>query len=375
MKAESKFRRQTGLTLIELMVAMVVGMLIVLAATSGAAFFEANRRSAMGGNSALENGIATVFNLQKDIQNAGLSTINAPCQMVWVNNGGAWEESARTNSAAVLGLPVQLHGATAATGSDSITINAQSLMVGAPATLASEATATSESAEATLALNSTAGFTVGDTALLVPPSGGTGACFLAQVKDVESATTIEIRPLVGGDGADTFPPNFNWPIDSQVINLGQSRSVLYRVDEDSASFESVNLRVDSDEDPDRNNTTTVLAENVVMLRMQYGVSATEDALNVDKWVNPDSADALFDRLRAIRVAVVARSAQPTLAKGDAECDITVANPDLPWNTGENDQEANELDLDLEGTPLNRCYAYRVSSLTIPLKNYIFGGGK
>jgi len=65
---------QYGFSLIELLVGIMIGMLILLAAVSSASLFEANRQNSIGGNSALENGIAAIFNIQKEVKMAGFGS-------------------------------------------------------------------------------------------------------------------------------------------------------------------------------------------------------------------------------------------------------------------------------------------------------------
>lgn len=65
---------QSGFSLIELLVGIMIGMLILLAAVSSASLFEINRQNSIGGNGALENGIAAIFNIQKEVKMAGFGS-------------------------------------------------------------------------------------------------------------------------------------------------------------------------------------------------------------------------------------------------------------------------------------------------------------
>lgn len=67
-------RKNSGFSIIELLVGIMIGLLILLAAVSSASLFEANRKNAIGSNGALENGIAAIFNIQKDIKIAGFGS-------------------------------------------------------------------------------------------------------------------------------------------------------------------------------------------------------------------------------------------------------------------------------------------------------------
>ena len=372
--------RQTGFSLVELLIAMVIGLLVILAATSGASVFEASRRNTMGNNGALENAIATSFNIQREVQSAGLWTVNAPCKKIWQYNytTSDWESSGDTSSSSFIGAPVIIGGAAADTGPDNITINSMTNLIGAPVTLTAAANG------AVLTVSAMTGFAVGDTILIAPPSGNSSECYLGEVTSLQpQASKIQTRPSVNGVQVNALPSAYNYPTNSMVFNLGKTRSIRYRVTQalggtELNTFEEVDMKADTDGDPNRDGSTTVLADNIVLMRMQYGVSAGPTSLSIDHWVNAGSTDAAANRLRAVRLVVVARSQQPNMAPKDKDssgvCTTTTANPAVPWSTGNTDNTTRPLDLDLTDNPLRKCYQYRVTNITIPLKNYLFAGG-
>ena len=63
-------RAQAGLSIVEVMVGLMVGVLVALSAWGSVMFYEANRRTSMGGNSALENGLASALPIQRDAKAA-----------------------------------------------------------------------------------------------------------------------------------------------------------------------------------------------------------------------------------------------------------------------------------------------------------------
>ncbi len=112
-----------------------------------------------------------------------------------------------------------------------------------------------------------------------------------------------------------------------------------------------------------NNLTginTVVADNIVQMRIQYGIN---DGLtsNIQSWVEPTGIWAAPDlqgieRIRAVRIAIVARSAKrerPT--NGANGCNATTAFP-VPW--------IGSAPLDLSGDPNWQCYRYRVLQTVI-----------
>lgn len=329
-------RRQLGVTLVELMVTMVVAILVLLAATSGAALFEGSRRNSLGSNSALENGIATAFDLQREIQGAGLWGVDGPCK------GADFADYFD----APLNAPVSL---TTSGTSQTVTVTGLTQLIPVPTTLTAAATATS------LQVTSASGVAAGS---IIALKKSDKTCVLSRVTAV-SGTTLTIQPLKSGGATPSAEA-----IGSLVFNFGPIRQTLYRIGADN--FETVDLVADPDGDPDRNGTTTVLAENVVLLRAQYGVSADATSLAIQEWVGPGHANATTNRLRAVRIAVVSRAPQPNLKEKDASgnCSTTTADPQVSWAT----------DLDVGATSNTgdaRCFPYRVSSIVIPMKNYLF----
>ncbi|MEC5399775.1 prepilin-type N-terminal cleavage/methylation domain-containing protein [Uliginosibacterium sp. H1] len=374
IKPEPRAKHQTGVTLVELMVTMVVAILVLLAATSGAALFERSRRATIGNNSALENGIAVAFDIQREVQSAGLWGVNGPCPSIWTYNAGgssgsgAWETAVATSTEGHIGPPAIITAAsiTDEATSDSITVNGLSRLVGVPTTLTHPATTT------TLKVQSTSEIIVGDVLAIAPPSGTAGECFLGKVTTI-AGSDVTIAALQAG-----ATPNYNYAANSLVYSFGPVRSALYRVV--NGNFETVNLVSDPDGDPDRNGSTTVIAENALILRAQYGISATPADLGISKWVNPGNAEATANRLRAIRIAVVTRSPQASLQNTDTgastgACLTTTVNPALPWTsvTGVDDT-ARGLNVGVASPGEARCFEYRTSTITIPLKNYLFTGG-
>ncbi|MDQ8021757.1 MAG: prepilin-type N-terminal cleavage/methylation domain-containing protein [Moraxellaceae bacterium] len=372
IKAVPDVKRQAGVTLVELMVTMVIAILVLLAATSGAAMFERSRRGALGSNSALENGIAVAFDIQREVQSAGLWGVNGPCPTVWTyragssSGTGSWESARATSTDGHIGPPAIVTAASTSDGttSDSVTVNGLSRLVGVPTTLSQAATTT------TLRVASASSIAISDVIAIAPPSGTSGECFLGLVTAV-SGSDVTIQALQTGAGT----PNYNYAVNSLVYSFGPIRSALYRIS--NGSFETVNLVSDPDGDPDRNGSTSVIAENAIILRAQYGISATAAELGISAWVNPGNAAATANRLRAIRIAVVTRSPQPNLKDTDASgCTTTIANPDLPWTPVEGvDDSPRALDLGVGTNNADaRCFEYRTSTITIPLKNYLFTGG-
>jgi type IV pilus assembly protein PilW len=69
---------QRGVTLIELMVGMVIGMLAILVISQVLLVSEGQKRTTTGGADAQVNGALALYTLQRDIQTAGYGFTSSP---------------------------------------------------------------------------------------------------------------------------------------------------------------------------------------------------------------------------------------------------------------------------------------------------------
>ena len=125
-----------------------------------------------------------------------------------------------------------------------------------------------------------------------------------------------------------------------------------------------------------------LATDVVLMLAQYGVSSKADSNIVTSWVsatgswtNPTAANV--QRIKAVRVVVVSRSKEPA---GDNVTPATCTNGGSVVNTGPcnfEDAAAPVIDLSAVAVPAGRNwrqYRYRVQQAVIPLRNVIWSNG-
>src|SRR5690349_23124101 len=110
-------QRQRGMSLVELMVGILVGLLVVMAATGSLSFFESQRTTSLSGNAAMNSGMMGGYVLQRDLRNAGVGLLNAT-QLACTQLNLYYSGATRANGAAV--APVQIVDGGA--GPDSISI-------------------------------------------------------------------------------------------------------------------------------------------------------------------------------------------------------------------------------------------------------------
>lgn len=372
-------RIQTGFSLIELMVAMVIGLMIVLAATSSATFFESNRKATHGNISALENGIASLFSLQREVKNAGIFSFGSPsdtCTKIYIWNSAtsAFEEKSF--------MPVQLGKGTDSTTPDSVRVfsitNFDSGSV--PLRVPEKSGNTGNWPGANFGVSSNAIASVpsavlseGEGLLVVRPNGD---CYVGTITNInDSAMKIQTRPSYKGASVNALPSAYDIPSGSTIYGLGSGTQAdfIYSISNNNFIETSVH----------NSSSQSILAENIVHMRAQYGISDTNNKLTVNKWVNAGSTTATAQNIRAIRVALVARSPQKIKPSSGSSCDATIANPIVPWvldgttaeqfdADAEDDEQA--IDVGIETNDEAKCYQYRVLTMTIPLQNFLYRGG-
>jgi hypothetical protein len=141
-----------------------------------------------------------------------------------------------------------------------------------------------------------------------------------------------------------------------------------------------------------NGVTSVIADGIVLMKVEYGVDANgtgmigdgvtslNGAVEPNEWTAATPVNALNTfavnnpkSVKAVRIAVVARSAQPEITRDaagailpPAQCATTTANP--TWI----DSTTVPLDLSL-GTGLAttdswKCYRYKTFENTVPMRN-------
>jgi hypothetical protein len=120
------------------------------------------------------------------------------------------------------------------------------------------------------------------------------------------------------------------------------------------------------------NTTTTVADGIIMLKAQYGFDTNDNGrIDDNEWTNagPTTPDG-WRQLRAIRVVLVARSAQmekPNVATG--VCDATKQNPTWYGSGGVNP----DVPLDIASLdPVNwKCYRYITLQTVVPIRNMLW----
>ena len=347
---------QSGFSLIEILVGLVISLLVTLVIMQVFSVFEGQKRSTTGTADAQTNGNIGLYNVQRDVQLAGyglpvFAKTDSPLLCT--------TPSATANSLSPI---IILDGGTA---SDSVSVRYGSTPLGGvPVVIASAPTPTSAPMAVTVQNNM--GCAAGDTALITSGTSCVlveGAAGVGGVRSITGTTNITLR-----DGAGVATG-------ASIACLGSWRTYTYAVNSLKQLTRSVT----------ENGTTSTLPNvaEIVNLQAQYGVSATATNNQVVQWVDaagatwgPTITPANRNRIKAVRIAIVARNG--LLEKEDvttACSSTTTANPTglCAWDaTSANPTIASPAPtIDLSSITDWQKYRYRVFETIIPIRSMIW----
>jgi type IV pilus assembly protein PilW len=348
--------RQAGFTLIELMVGMAIGLLATIIIMQVMSLFEAQRRTTTGSADAQTNGGIALYSIAREVQMAGyglLPIIDSALECTAITYGatgitGGLNPITITDGVAVTGV---------SSASDSITIRyGNSLMGGAIGQISAMV-----GNAATLVSN--LGCQVGDTTLV--HTGSTCAMSSATAVSAVGAAPISVT-LENATGAIAK---------ANLACLGSWNQITYAVNPATGDLNRTSVVTTGGV---TTTTTTPSVVGVVNLQAQYGISASANSNQVTQWVDASGGTwaaptvANRNRIKAIRVAVVARNAKIEPDVVTTACSSTTVAPTTglcAW-AGTTGSPAPTVDLSPGDANWAR-YRYRVFETIIPLRNVIW----
>lgn len=352
--------RQTGFSMVEIMVGIVISLISTLIVMQVFSTFEAQKRTTTSGSDAQTNGGLGLYTMERDMRMAGYGLGDAVgCQMQWAFNGG-------TQPPLTL-APVRISRASG-WATDSITVvssNKQSFSL--------PARVLSNHAQAATEFTTDAPFAMAPNDLVAAYEniGGTPTCTLFQVNNAAPV----LSPLVHASGnwngnTSIFPANYS--TNAYLLNLGSLTLRTYALDANS------NLVVTDFDSSSNTYNSQILSTDVVSLQAEYGFDTRPGAqgdAEVDTWSNAmldaDSSGTTGDagdyqRIYAVRFVIVARSGVKEKAQGGA-CNVTTASP--AWNGA----TAIDLSKNPDGSANAdwQCYRYKTFETVVPLRNRVW----
>jgi type IV pilus assembly protein PilW len=395
-----------GHTLIELMIAILVGMFLVAGAFTVLAQFEGHKRTTTAMNDAMQSGNYGLFTIDKLIRSSGTGMAHYGQKQAWgcglnfvptgasftVDSAGAPSSSNlpdsfgatfSTSGASALRLvpAVAFPGITNAEGKiGGVAATSDVLMVmlggGGFADTAIDVDDTMGGSN-NLQLESTVGFKANDW-VLVAPKGGLGACLITQVNSSYSPAPADNIVLTINSAAIGSANTATMAAKPKAMLLGGSTAadfMMYAVGNTGTANANALLSLDL-----LNSAWTAqkVTDDVVLMRVVYGV----DPLNTGtmSWVNPAAvsvsgtpydfsakgllkgdaaANTALQAIRALRVAMIVRA---PLNEKDTTILPTYTLFDALDNT-------NSVQVNWD-PPTGENYHYRQIETTIPLRNML-----
>lgn len=349
---------QHGLSLIELMVALVIGLLTTLVIMQVFTVFEGQKRATTGAADAQTSDNIALYLIARDLQMAGyglLTTTNF--NPYTCNPAPTWDDDNNAGTARVtfnLSPATIVDGGAGAGASDSLTVAyGSSVMAGVPNVISA---------------------LVGTTATLGNAPGNNFACRVNDVALIINGTNCTVSRITGPTDIATpavasAPPNTTSVILNDItgVGIGSYLACLGSWTETSYTVAGGNLTA---------NGAPVVA-GIVALKAQYGISATASSNTVTAWVSASVAPwnaptaAERDRIKALRVAVVARSANYERDTVSSACSSTTDPAPTGVCAWAGSADSPAPTLNLSNDPDWAHYRYRVLETIVPLRNVIW----
>ncbi|MDH5351245.1 MAG: PilW family protein [Betaproteobacteria bacterium] len=371
--------RVAGMSLMEILIAMAIGLIGIVVITQTYLVNESYKRSTTSAGGAQTNGALALFTIERDARMGGWgfawSSVLGCGGLRWHYNG---DYSNPPGGGLPLLQPVPVVIADGGAGPDTITV-----MYGTgterviPATLSK----TMASADAELEVDNSQGFSNNPGDLILVAQGAT--CAMVQVTGVTGGTLQHVAGVnapYNPGGGSTLPA---FAVNSLVFNLGRPVVNTYSINNSALQVASLFTSTSSTVVPNYTPGANTIVDNIVDLQAQYGkdngvnngtvagaVFVANDGI-VDSYDNVTPANSTeWQQVLSIRMGVLARSehyVRPDTAGGP--CTATTAAP--TWANGQAFPAPGDFT-----DPANqaRCYGYRVFETVVPLRNMIWRQG-
>jgi len=291
---------ERGMGLIEVMISVVIGLLLVLVIYQIYEVSEGQKRTITAGSDAQQNASYGLYVLARDVSMAGNGIASAATD--------AAGSPVLDGCALLRPVPVLLAAGNTDNDPDTITV-----LYGGSSSLSTpvqfKQTATTAQP---YVVPGPVGFSPNDVIVAVQGANCTLSTINANGVAVDGTTgfaTLTHTPIAGNNGATYGAVN------AALVNLGQPASmgrIVYTVDPTAHALRT-QKRLPTD-DP-----VSPLVSDVVNLKAQYGLDTDNDGI-VDTWQDPtgnvwsaanlpNQPLATLRQIRAVRVAIVTRSAQ------------------------------------------------------------------
>jgi type IV pilus assembly protein PilW len=421
MTPRNLHRRVRGLSIVELMVAMVLSLVGTIVIFQVYAVNEDVRRTTTAGSDEQTSGMVALMLLERELRHGGYGLNDSAllgCNLV------TWDTAHSPNrlqvvfdAAGTVGdpplAPVQIVSNKGSIPDVIRVMYAGSTMTTVPVKLAMPM----DTLQDPLVMKYVYGLRAGD--MIAVGEGGPGSD--CTIREVTSVADIQLNTITGTytDWAGvtkktrwndpTGTPQKYQPNVGKVINLGTLTD-----DTRPPRYNEITVQTGM-VDPSLNNKLTVtnlwgeacigtncppaMAEQVVQLKAEYGMDDGETTEgNVVQSGTPGPNDGIVDRyttgpikpgevdkwkqVKTVRVAIVTRSAQMLKPTSGNKCDATPDfDPDpknnvypVRWARGPDAPNGHPIDVRSPADPADKtwqCYKYLVYETTVPLRNVLW----
>ncbi len=355
--------RQQGFSLVEVLVSTVVALFATLVIVQTFAVAEGYRRTGTSGGDAAFSGALGAYLMERDLGIAGYG-VNTAAYLGCATSGS--DSIAGTARAINFTLaPVQITPGAAITNPDSITVVASGTdMMPGPINF----TTALASPASDYTVTSGYGVQAGDVVLVAQPGQN---CTIVQATNTPAAGTATQNTIQHATGTytsalGTFPARYNpgggigptYGANAVAMDMGATPVVsTYYVQNNTLMVDQLIS----------GQLQQPVAANVVQMKALYGKDTNNDGI-VDTWDNvaPTTA-AGWAAVLAVRLAVVARSANPEKPSNPLNntCSTTTVAPSVTWDDG------STTTLDVSASADWMCYRYKAFHFTAGLRNLIW----
>lgn len=349
--------RQSGFGLIEVLVAMAIGLIGMLAIMQAFSMNERYKENTVGATGSQTNGSIALFTIERDVRMAGYGITNSSalgCSTIQYQYDGKYSSPPGPGGAGALPtlrlVPIYIEPSDPVDPSKPFsitTLSSSNAYRTSPATITKDMPKTSSE----LVVSNGLGFELNDLAIAMQGS----TCSLMEITHIQDpASHYQHHPTdkYNPPGGGSLLPGYT--VGAQVMSLGKPQMRRYEISANNLTVADWDLLLTG-------GTPTVIVDEVVNLQAQYGKDTNSDNI-VDTYdtIMPASANEWMQVL-ALRVAVLARGAYERPAT-DGTCTATTTMPVWAGGTIRDPNLA-------AGSP--SCYRYRVFETTVPLRNMIW----
>lgn len=349
----------SGFSLIELMIAMVIGLIATVVIMQTMAGFEGDKRGTTGTSDSQTNANISLFSIAREVKQAGYGLMS-------MGEANTADSALDCENMTLNGVVNSINPITIQDGgnnSDTITIRyGTSDFGGALSSLKEDASGGPTDVQSRLAC------AVGDVALVLRGQN----CSVTTVTALNAAGSAPSVTFAHSDGQDG----------DDFACVGEWREVGYAVS---------NGNLVRDNDVTDATPGDALVADVVNIQAQYGVSPTAGSNQITQWVNATSIAGGMDwsaptlamrkRIKALRIAVVARNPNIEPDVVTNACSSTTAVKPTGLCAWEGKQAGNvggvavpaspAPAINLAADPDWRRYHYSVYESIIPMRNAIW----